>query len=301
MAGLSMLEKSAFRDLQDHYLLSYPGSLPAEYSRLYRMCGAKNKHETAAVRYVIELFFVLRDGRYTSEMLDERANSIISHSRKQAERASKTSVQSPSKNADGGPWNSSNQLENKDSPEAAAEPPLISYTTTVVREEEYKISSHHTLPREDKKIDPPNELQSCNTVAKIQQVVTECFPNILSGGVVIEEWIRQGADPDLDIIPTIRDLALKKGPSLRSISYLTPCVAQAKQARETTKKTFGETHHAKTFERPQVAQRRPSATELQRRLREQYGPNLDGNQPDRREPIDVTRSEALGEIGGFAT
>lgn len=157
MIGLSMLEKSALRDLEDHYLLCYPAKLPAENSRLYRMCGAKNKHEMAAVRYVIGMFFTLQDGKYNSESLNLRAETILSQSRKQSARASGNSAESPSKDNEAGTCDSTNPPENNDSQKAAVISTLNSYSPNGENKKEVgDIKSPTSKEMEDP---PPKRIQ----------------------------------------------------------------------------------------------------------------------------------------------
>lgn len=140
MLGLSMLEKGALRDLEDHYLLLFPDGLPSDNARLYRICGAKNKHEMSAVRYVAENFFSLNEGKLFSSRLDARANGILENSRKQSQRAlgrnpSKDINESPCNDHKDGSSNLDKSLNNNDSHKAAANPTLNSYTSNEVLKE----------------------------------------------------------------------------------------------------------------------------------------------------------------------
>jgi uncharacterized protein YdaU (DUF1376 family) len=59
---LSMLEDGAYRRLLDHYFVS-DGNMPADRTRLYRICRAFTQDEQKAVILIVERFFKEENGR----------------------------------------------------------------------------------------------------------------------------------------------------------------------------------------------------------------------------------------------
>lgn len=67
---LSVAQDGAYRRLMDHYY-STECALPADKNSLYRICGAMEKYERAAVDFVCQQFFSECDGKLFHERVEE--------------------------------------------------------------------------------------------------------------------------------------------------------------------------------------------------------------------------------------
>lgn len=69
-ASLSLMQMGAYDRLLDHYYAE-DGPLPGTAIECCRIVGAVTKQEQDAVRFVLERFFSLKDGKYRNERADE--------------------------------------------------------------------------------------------------------------------------------------------------------------------------------------------------------------------------------------
>ena len=67
--GLTMLQDGAYRRLLDEYY-SKNGPIPALQKGLFRIVRAFTPREREAVKYVLDNFFELRDGKYHNSRAD---------------------------------------------------------------------------------------------------------------------------------------------------------------------------------------------------------------------------------------
>lgn len=67
---LSLAQDGAYRRMMDHYY-STEEPLPADSATLYRICGAMEKQERAAVDFVVRTFFIESNGRLHHQRIDE--------------------------------------------------------------------------------------------------------------------------------------------------------------------------------------------------------------------------------------
>lgn len=120
MAGLSMEQRGAYRDLLDEYYMR-GGPLPDAMDVLYRICGAITPSERASVELVAGAFFVRENGM----LHNKRADRELAYSRAQA-----------SNGRVGGKMSAEKRTGKRDSSETASQPssesqaPQTTITTT---------------------------------------------------------------------------------------------------------------------------------------------------------------------------
>lgn len=85
-AHLSLLEHGAYRRLLDHYY-ALRAPLPADPTRLYRICGARSPAERKAVLLVASEFFIKTESLLRHERCDSEIEKLLKYSERQSATA----------------------------------------------------------------------------------------------------------------------------------------------------------------------------------------------------------------------
>lgn len=84
-SGLSLLEHGAY-NLLLHTYYAQAGGLKAEKPRLYRICGARTAEEERAVDFIVDRFFINKDGNLCNKRADKELACRRSYSEEQSRK-----------------------------------------------------------------------------------------------------------------------------------------------------------------------------------------------------------------------